>query len=55
MTKHDVYEALRNAGIRRGSKSWTEYEQAKQLLLSAWVSPEQYQVILRAIVNYVGV
>jgi len=55
MTKHDVYEALRNAGIRQGSKSWKDYEKAKQLLLSAWVTPEQYQVIHQAIVEYVGV
>jgi len=55
MTKHDVYEALRNAGIRLGSKSWIDYEKCKQLLLSDGVTPEQYQVILHAIVEYVGV
>ncbi len=55
MSKSDVYARLKAAGIKRGSRSYRDYEKAKQLLLGDWVPQSEWATIHQAIIEYVGI
>lgn len=50
-----VFKILREAGIKRGSRSWADYERAKRILQGMATSPGDYDNLIGAITRYLQV
>ena len=55
MSRSDVYQTLRAAGIKWHSHSYQDYEKAKKMLLSETLSQYEWGIRHHAIVEYLGI
>ena len=55
MTKQEIETLLRQNGITRNSKSYQDYERAKEIIIRGPMSDKEYSFKIKVITNYVRV